>query len=39
MRSASETGYRKTIANKLSILIFLWILDKIVMLIMFFMFR
>ena len=34
MRSASDTKYRKVLSNKLSIIIFLWFLDKIVMLIM-----
>ena len=34
MRSANETKYRKALSNKLSLLIMLWILDKIIMLIM-----
>ena len=34
MRSASDTKYRKTLSNKLSILIILWVLDKAIMLIM-----
>jgi len=36
MRSASETKYRKTLSNKLSILIALWVLDKIIMMLMFY---
>jgi hypothetical protein len=35
MFSENETGYRNSITNKLSILIMLWILDKIIMLLMF----
>ena len=34
MRSASETKYRKVLSNKLSIIIFLWFLAKMIMLIM-----
>ena len=34
MRNASETKYRKVLSNKLSIIIFLWFLDKLIMLIM-----
>mgnify|MGYP003133640275 CR=1 FL=1 len=34
MKSAAQTRYDKRIANKLSILIALWIIDKIVMLMM-----
>ena len=34
MRSASDTKYREALNNKLSILIALWMLDKLIMLIM-----
>ena len=34
MRSAKETKYRKGLNNKLTILIMLWILDKLIMLVM-----
>ena len=34
MRSAGDTKYRKALSNKLSILIALWVLDKVIMLIM-----
>ena len=34
MRSANETKYRKVLSNKLSIIIFLWFLEKLIMLIM-----
>ena len=34
MYSAKETRYRKSMQNKLTLLIMLWVLDKIVMLIM-----
>jgi len=34
MFSENETKYRNSITNKLSILIVLWILDKIIMLLM-----
>ena len=34
MRSAKETKYRKGLNNKLTILIGLWIFDKLIMLIM-----
>ena len=34
MRTASDTKYRNILSNKLSIIIFLWFLDKMIMLIM-----
>ena len=34
MRSAGETRLRRGIENKLSILILLWLLDKVIMLLM-----
>ena len=37
MRSASDTKYRKALSDKLSMLIILWILDKIIMLVMLYM--
>ena len=39
MRSASDTKYRKVLSNKLSIIIFLWFLDKMIMLIMLYAFK
>jgi len=37
MRSLNETNYRKALSDKLSLLIMLWILDKIIMFIMLYM--
>mgnify|MGYP003643846085 FL=1 len=34
MKSAAQTKHDKTIANKLSLLVGLWIIDKIIMLLM-----
>jgi len=34
MRSASESKFRKGLSNKLTILIILWIFDKLIMLLM-----
>ena len=34
MKSAAQTRYDKIIANKLSILIALWVLDKLIMIMM-----
>ena len=39
MRSQEETNYRKSLSNKLTLLIVLWILDKLTMLAMFLIFR
>jgi len=39
MRSATETNYRKSLSNKLTLLIVLWILDKLTMLAMFWIFK
>jgi hypothetical protein len=39
MRSAKETKYRKSLDDKLTLLISLWIIDKLTMLIMFWMFK
>lgn len=34
MRSANESKYRKGLNNKLTVLIMLWVFDKIIMLLM-----
>jgi hypothetical protein len=39
MRSATDTKYRESLNNKLTLLIILWILDKLTMLAMFWMFK
>ena len=39
MRSATETKYRKSLNDKLTLLIILWILDKLTMLAMFWIFK
>jgi hypothetical protein len=39
MRSKAETEYRKLLNNKLTLLISLWIIDKLTMLIMFLIFK
>ena len=36
MRSEAQTFYKKRLNNKLSIIIFLWFLDKLIMLFMFY---
>ena len=38
MRSATETKHRKVLSNKLSLLIMLWILDKVILFILFWFF-
>jgi hypothetical protein len=39
MRSEMQTYYKKRLNNKLSIIIFLWFLDKFIMLIMFYLIK
>lgn len=39
MRSEGQTKYRQSLDNKLKLLIILWIIDKLTMLIMFWIFR
>jgi|7_EtaG_2_1085326.scaffolds.fasta_scaffold09130_8 hypothetical protein len=39
MRSELQTYYKKRLNNKLSIIIFLWFLDKFIMLVMFYLIK